>query len=514
MAIVTPLETKMAGRRVLSLKSPVDLSPIGQIACASPEDVASAVKKARTAQISWATYTFAERAEYLHRVLDIILENPDRVIDTVVRETGKAHQDALNMEVFAACDALHYYAKHTARILKTRNRRVHGLMGLIKQLRISYRPLGVVGIITPWNGPFILSINPVIQALMAGNTVVLKGSEVTPHSAKLVGDLFQEAGLPEGMLQVLSGDGEVGAALCRAGVDKVSFTGSVATGRKVAVACAEQLIPYTLELGGKDAMIVCADADLDRAASGALVGSCMNSGHYCCGTERIYVEAEVYDAFLEKVVAQARALRQGSQFGQEEDVGAVFWDRQMTIIEDHVDDALANGARALVGGRRNPNLPGLYYEPTVLVDVNHRMKIMREETFGPVLCIMKVRDAEEAIRLANDSPYGLNGNVWSRNKKRAVEIAERIDTGSVCVNDMAITYGVAEAPFGGRKESGVGQVNGETGLRGYCHAMPIVIDRFGGKELPAAYPYTAPKAEQLRKVMKFLWGTKIGRWLS
>jgi succinate-semialdehyde dehydrogenase/glutarate-semialdehyde dehydrogenase len=240
----------------------------------------------------------------------------------------------------------------------------------------------------------------------------------------------------------------------------------------------------------------------------------MNTGHYCCGTERIYVVESVYDAFLEKVLERARDLRQGAEHGWDEDVGAVFWDRQLEIIERHVADAREKGARIHVGGRRNPALKGLYYEPTVMTDVTPEMTIMQEETFGPIACIQKVHDVDEAIRLANDSPYGLNGNVWSKNKQRGFEVACRIDTGSVSVNDMAITYGIAEAPFGGRKNSGIGQVNGETGLKGYCHAMPIIIDRWGGKELPAAYPYTEKKAEQMKKALRFMYGTAIGRWLS
>ncbi len=510
MAIVTAMEAKVTGRRVLSLKSPVDLSSLGQLVCASSGDVSEAVAIARKAQGPWAALSFAERAEYMHRMLDVVLERQDKIMEVVIKETGKAPMDALNMEVFAACDALSFYAKRAGKILKTRTQRVHGVMGLMKQLKTVYKPLGVVGIITPWNGPFILSINPTIQALMAGNAVILKGSEITPNSTKLVGDLFKEAGLPDGVLQVLMGDGEVGAALCKAGVDKISFTGSVATGKKVAVACAEQLIPCTLELGGKDAMIVCDDADLDRAAAGALIGSCMNTGHYCCGTERIYVHEAVYDTFLSKVLERAKAMKQGPQHGPEEDVGSVFWDRQMDIIERHVNTAVAAGAKVHVGGKRNPQLEGLYYEPTVMTDVTHNMEIMRDETFGPIACIMKVRDEEEAIKLANDSPYGLNGTVWTKNKKKGFEIAERIHTGSVCVNDMAVTYGIAEAAFGGRKDSGLGQVNGEAGLKGYCHAMPIVIDRFGGKELPAAYPYSQAKIDQSKKFMKFLWGR---RWV-
>jgi succinate-semialdehyde dehydrogenase/glutarate-semialdehyde dehydrogenase len=266
-----------------------------------------------------------------------------------------------------------------------------------------------------------------------------------------------------------------------------------------------------LELGGKDAMIVCADADIDRAAAGALIGSCMNTGHYCCGTERIYVVESVYDEFLQKVVAQAKQLKQGQEHGQSEDVGAVFWDKQMTIIENHVTEAKYDGATVHVGGERDTTKAGLYYKPTVMTEVTHDMTIMQEETFGPVVCIMKVRNEEEALKLANDSRFGLNGNVWSQDKNKALEIATRMDTGSVCINDMAVTYGVPAAPFGGVKESGVGQVNGgEQGLRGYCHALPIISDRFGG-ELQGGYPYTPEKIAQMKKFMHFLWKTKIGK---
>ena len=291
-----------------------------------------------------------------------------------------------------------------------------------------------MAVISPWNGPFVLAMNPCLQALAAGNAVILKPSEVTPFSGLLAAEIFKEAGLPEGLFQVLTGDGETGAALCRGGVDKVSFTGSVETGRKVAVACAEQLIPCTLELGGKDAMIVCDDVNLDSAAAGAVAGAFMNTGQYCCGTERVYVADSVADAFTEKVLERVAALRQGSE--GEFDVGAIFWPKQLEIIESHVEEARERGARILAGGRRNPDLDGLFYEPTVLVDVDHEMKIMREETFGPILPIMRVADEEEALALANDSDYGLGGNVWTRDSAKGVRLAERMQTGSVCVNDM------------------------------------------------------------------------------
>jgi succinate-semialdehyde dehydrogenase/glutarate-semialdehyde dehydrogenase len=501
-------------RRHLQLRSPVNLEPTGELVCANAEDVAAAIARARAAQPAWAATRMQDRQAIVERALKIVLERQDEIIDTVVAETGKARTDAMSMEIFSVADQLCYYAKNAGKFLKPHKRKVHGLLGLMKQLRIVYKPLGVVGLITPWNGPFVLVMNQATQAVLAGNTVVAKGSEVTPFSARLAEDIFRQAGLPEGVLQVLLGDGETGAAIVHGGVDKVSFTGSVATGRKVAQACAGQLIPCTLELGGNDAMIVCADADLDRAADGAWVGSCMNTGHYCCGTERIYVVKEVYDEFLKLVLEKGKQLRQGPQHGWEEDVGAVFWDRQMTIIEAHVEDARSKGANILMGGRRNPDLPGLYYEPTVITEVDNSMDIMVLETFGPILCIQKVDSEEEALALANDSEFGLNGNVWTRDKEKGYNMATAIDTGSCSVNDMAMSYGIPAAPFGGKKNSGIGQVNGKKGLRGYCHEMPIVIDRFGGK-MQNGYPYSAKSAEGMKKLMDFLWvKTPLGRWLS
>lgn len=501
-------------RRHLQMRSPVTLEPTGELICANDEDVALAIGAAREAQREWARTSMQERAAVLERALRIVIRRQDDIIDTVVNETGKARTDAMSMEVFSVADQLCYYAKNAGKFLKPRKRRIHGMLGLMKQLRIVYKPLGVIGLITPWNGPFVLVMNQAAQAIMAGNAVVAKGSEVTPYSAKLAQEIFREAGLPEGVLQVLLGDGQTGAAIVNGGVDKVSFTGSVATGRKVAESCARQLIPCTLELGGNDAMIVCDDADLDRAADGAWVGSCMNTGHYCCGTERIYVVKEVYDEFLQRVLEKGKNLRQGQQYGWDEDIGAVFWDRQMAIIEAHVEDARSKGATIHVGGRRNPELPGLYYEPTVITGVDNSMDIMVLETFGPVLCIQKVEDEEEALRLANDSEFGLNGNVWTKDKEKGYRLAAAIDTGACSVNDMALSYGIPAAPFGGRKNSGIGQVNGKKGLRGYAHEMSIVIDRFGGK-LQTGYPYSAKSAEGMKKLMEFLWvKTPLGKWLS
>jgi acyl-CoA reductase-like NAD-dependent aldehyde dehydrogenase len=512
MAIVTPIAVTPGARRRLAISSPVTNEKIGEIEVQNASDVQAALERARKAQPAWAALSVEDRAQYVRRALGILVEKQDRIVEVVVRESGKPAAEARMMEVFAACDAMTYWSKRAPKLLRSEKVALHGLLRLTKKLEIAYKPLGVVGVISPWNGPVILSLNPTVQALLAGNTVLLKPSEVTPFSGRIAADLFREAGLPEGVLELLVGDGETGAALCAAGVDKISFTGSVATGRRVATACAERLIPCTLELGGKDPMIVCADADLDAAAGGAIAGGFLNAGQFCCGTERVYVVNEVADAFIDKVVARTRALRQ--EVSGEFDVGAMFWPRQLEIVERQVNDAVAGGAHVLVGGRRNPRLEGLFYEPTVVVDVRSDMALMRDETFGPVLPIVRVRDVEEAIARANETCYGLGANVWTRDMRKAGEIARRIDSGSVCVNDLTMTYGVPEAPFGGRKESGVGHVHGRLGLREYCHEQPILRDRFGGKQAATHYPYTQKRDEGMKKLIRFLFGTPLGRWLS
>jgi succinate-semialdehyde dehydrogenase/glutarate-semialdehyde dehydrogenase len=481
MAIVTPVETPPGERRRLRISSPVSGETLSEIAVATAGDVRAAVERARKAQPEWAGLGFEGRALYLRRAQSILVERQDEFVDVVLSESGKPRSEALMMEIFAGCDVLAYYAKRAQKLLRPERRRLHGLLRFTKRLRIEYRPLGVVGVISPWNGPFILGLNPTVQALIAGNAVVLKPAEVAPASGQL-------------------------------GVDKIAFTGSVSTGRKVAEACARQLIPCTLELGGKDPMIVCEDANLESAAAGAIAGAFMNTGQYCCGTERVYVVDSVADDFVAKVVERASRLRQGAD--GDFDVGSLFWPHQLEVVDDHVNDAVARGARVLVGGRRNPDLPGLFYEPTVLVDVNHDMLVMQKETFGPVLPIMRVRDEEEAIRMANDSSYGLSSSVWTRDGHRALEIARRIESGSVCVNDMSMTFGVPEAPFGGLKHSGIGQVNGETGLKGYCHALPVLIDRFGGRQARKAYPYSSRRDAGLQRLIRLLYGTSLSRWLS
>jgi acyl-CoA reductase-like NAD-dependent aldehyde dehydrogenase len=512
MAIVTKLETPEGVRRRLSLASPASLEPIGEIDCMTLEEVRGALETARKAQESWAELSFEERGQYMMRALRVLLESQNEYLDVILSETPKTRNEALMMDIFAGCDSLHYYAKEAAKLLRPEKKRLHGMVAMAKKLRVFYKPLGVVGVISPWNGPFILSLNPTVQALMAGNAVLLKPSSSTAFSGGLVGRLFEAAGLPEGVLTVLQGDSQTGQALLEVGVDKISFTGGEEVGRHVARCCAERFIPCTLELGGKNPVIVCADADLGNAAAGAVVGNFFNAGQYCGGTELVYVVESVADAFVDKVVEHASKLRQGDE--GEFDVGALYTLDQLQLVTEHVEDAVAKGATVLVGGRRNPNFKGLYFEPTVLADVTDDMRVLKEETFGPVMSIVRVRDEEEAIRLCNDTNYGLTASVWTRDTHRGVEIGRRIDTGNIDINDFPQTYGSAEAPFGGRKASGVGQVNGAAGLRGYCHAQPIQTDRFGGKQTARRYPLSLKKDARFQTFLRFLWGNWLGRKIS
>jgi len=496
-----------SGRKQLTLKSPVDLSHIGTYDCATSDEISVVMTQAKIAQAKWKKTSLKERVELMHRVADVVIQQQDRIMDVVMRETGKPIQEAMAMEVFSSVDSLVFYAKRAEKWLSDKKIKMHGPMRFLKKTIITYKPRGVVAVITPWNGPFILSINPVIQAILCGNSVIVKPSEVTPMSGAMVQEIFALADAPMHLVQTLIGDGETGAELINQGPDKVSFTGSVATGKKIASKCGEMLIPFSLELGGKDAMIVCSDADVKDAASGAVVGSLMNAGQYCCGTERIYVMSDIYDEFVQEVVAITNSLVQSNDC--KGDVGPTFWDKQIEIIEDHVNDAIAKGATVLAGGKRNPAFEGLYFEPTVLTEVTHEMKIMKDETFGPVICIMKVKSEDEALSLANQSHFGLNGNVWTKDLVKGQRIASLIETGACSVNDMAMSYGVNEVPFGGVKNSGVGVVNGKEGLLGYAHAMPIII----GKKSASAYPYTDKSFKQLQGALKIFWGNRLVRKL-
>jgi acyl-CoA reductase-like NAD-dependent aldehyde dehydrogenase len=392
-----------------------------------------------------------------------------------------------------------------------------GAANVAKKLTIVYEPYELVGVITPWNGPLSIPLLDVPAALMAGCAVLSKPSEIAPLAWRAAVEGWKQIGAPD-VLDAVFGFGETGAALVDV-VDYIMFTGSLNTGRRIAAAAAQRLIPCSLELGGKDAMIVCADADIDRAVDGAVWGGFVYTGQVCISVERVYVEEPVYDEFVKKLVAKTSELRVGMDAGHDYscEIGSMTTEQQLAIVSRHVDDAVSKGAKVLVGGKSGgPGSAGLFYQPTVLVDVDHDMDCMREETFGPTLPVMKVRDAAEAIEKANDSPLGLSGSVWTRDKDKANALARQLNTGTVNINNVItglLQFGV---PMPGWKESGLGsRSGGADGIRKYCRQKSIVAERVAMKKELLWYPYGRKKGAFVETVVRLLsakdWRRKFGR---
>ena len=450
---------------------------IGRAPLSSSAEVREAVAAARRAQPAWASLAYRQRGRVILQARKLMLAERDELALLVSRETGKPVAEALSMEIVPTLDAMHYFAQAAGNLLRPQKIDIgqYGLMG--RSSSIVFRPLGVIGIISPWNFPLATPADEVVMALMAGNAVVLKPSELTPLIALRLGDIFKRAGLPAGLLEIITGDGSTGAALIDARVDKIMFTGSVATGKRVAEAAAKYLTPVVLELGGKDPMIILEDADIENAARGAVWGAFANSGQACASVERCYVQTSIAPKFIEQVLQETRALKQGLGTESDIDVGAMSNERQLQIVADHVNDAKQRGAQVLTGGQRGSNLAGLFYEPTVLTEVNHSMTIMRDETFGPVLPVMTFTDEDEAIKLANDSIYGLTASVWTKDIARGKRLAERIEAGTVMVNEVVYTHGIAQTPWGGVKDSGYGRTHGRMGLLELVHPQHIHVNR-------------------------------------
>ena len=497
------------------VQNPGTGAPITEVSTATAADVAAAIARARAAQPAWGALSFAERGRALRRLTHRMLSDPE-LLDTLVSESGKPHYEAEAMELFYTCELTRYYTGRAGRRALRDDVR-HPLVFSNKRARVVYHPRGVVGVIGPWNWPLLNNFADCVAPLVCGNAVVLKPSEWTPLTSLRVQALWRELGLPEHVFQVVTGKGDIGQELCKQ-VDMVFFTGSQKVGRQIARDAGERLIPAVLELGGKSPMLVLADADLPRAAHAAVWSGFAHSGQVCIRTERVFVEEPVAARFVELCAAEVAKLRQGAapaphgdRSDVDFDVGAMTFAPQVDNARAQIADAVGKGARVVAGGASRTDLPGRFFAPTVIADATLEMAVMREETFGPVLPIMRVPDAETALRLANDSPMGLSGSVWSRDVARAQAIARRLESGSVCVNDVLVNYFCVEAPLGGVKASGMGFRHGPEGLRQFCRIETVVEDRavlgvlspFVSRQL--TFPYRSRTLRILRWLMRRLY---------
>ncbi|MCC6927885.1 MAG: aldehyde dehydrogenase family protein [Gemmatimonadaceae bacterium] len=480
-------------------------------------EVSRTVAAARAAQPAWQALGTDARAAIVERFRQRLFERRQEVAALISRENGKPVPEATMAEVATSLDLARFYARLAPSHLAPRHLTSSTLALWRKRITISHVPYGVVAVIAPWNYPFMLPAGVVIPALVAGNAVILKPSELTPACAVLLGELLHEAGVPPGAMQVLPGDGAVGAALVSADVDKVFFTGSVATGRRVAVACAERFIPCALELGGSDPAIVCDDADVEHAASGLTWGRFANAGQTCVAPKRVFVAASIHDRFVAALQQRVGALLPRSAGGGTYDVGALIQHSQESVLASQRDDATARGARAWRAwgeGRPGHQASGGVFPPTLLLDVPPAARALHEETFGPLLPIVAVRDDEEAIALANASPFGLSASVWSRNRGRAQRIASRLQAGTVVINDVTLIAGVAEVPHGGMKASGSGRAHGVLGLEECVRTQTVVDDLFTGWRQPWWFGYGDDTAARGDAYLRLAHGRSILQRLS
>jgi acyl-CoA reductase-like NAD-dependent aldehyde dehydrogenase len=501
--------------------------------------IAEAVSKAAAAQVRWAATPVRDRLRILSRFADLLCDQKEAVARVISREAGKPEAEALSTEILVVLDTVKYLRNNLPGFLRPEPI-PHGNPAMkLKSGTLLREPYGVVGIISPWNYPFSVPSVQTLTALATGNAVALKPSEFTPYSSLELQRLLREAGLDRELLQVITGEGGAGAALLAADVQKVVFTGSVATGKRVAQAAAARLLPVVLELGGKDPMIVLEDADVDVASSAAVWGAFMNAGQTCLSVERCYVHESIYQKFLDACVEKTGKLRTGSSShplrrtesgdngthagaksgapgqGTEEniDVGPMIHSRQLSIVQSHVDDAVARGARLLAGGKPLASLGPNFFAPTILADVDHSMSIMREETFGPTLPVRSFKTEDEAVALANDSEYGLAASIFTSNRKRGEALARRIMAGTVMVNDVLACFGISEAPHGGVKASGIGRTHGRFGLEEMVWPKYVDSDRLPRMKKLWWYGYGAAFSQQMGGFVELLFANGLTKRL-
>ena len=469
-------DLQIAVRKVGSV-NPATGETLREFDSATDADVHAVVARAHAAQSAWNEFGVRRRIAILRRFQRLLHQKKSEVAALITREAGKPLVEGLLTEVLVVLDATRFCVENAFAFLREQPVPHGNLAMKTKTGRILREPYGVIGIISPWNYPFSIPATESLSALVTGNAVVLKPSELTSLTALELASLLHAAGVPKDVFQVIVGDGATGSALLNAEIDKLIFTGSVATGKRIAQAAAARLLPVVLELGGKDSMLVLDDADVGVASSGAVWGAFVNCGQACLSVERCYVHRSLYDAFLEACVRKTKQLRVGNGIDPQTDIGPLIYERQLQNVESHVEDARMRGARVLTGGSRLTQLGPNFYAPTVLADVTHAMPIMREETFGPVLPVMPFDTDDEAIRLANDSDYGLAASVWTRDRARGESLARRIHVGTVMVNDAVACFGISEAPHGGVKASGLGRTHGRFGLEEMVRIKHVDSDR-------------------------------------
>lgn len=471
--------------------------------------VDAAVERARREQPAWAERSLRQRRRVIERFRGHLFERRAELAALIQREAGKPAAEAMMADVITTLDVARFCVRHGPRILRARTMIPSNAALWRKRVTIEQDPYGVIGIISPWNYPLLLPASSTLAALIAGNAVVLKPSELTPATAVRLGELLHESGVPDDVMQVLPGDGATGAALAGASIDKLFFTGSVATGRKVAVACASRLIPYALELGGSDPAIVLDDADLDIAVSGILWGRFSNAGQTCVAPKRAIVLDAVHDAFVDRLATAAARLVMGSG-ASGSDVGPVIRPSQVDALEAQLRDARQRGAHVVTHARGDRH----FFAPTIVSDVTSDMRIAREETFGPLLAIIRVKDDDEAVNVANGTPFGLSASIWSRDLARARGIAAHLDAGTVQINDAVSVVGMADVPHGGVKESGFGRLHGEAGLRECVREKAIVVDPFPSWRQPWWFGYGAEHARNIDAFARFWHGRTVMERLS
>jgi acyl-CoA reductase-like NAD-dependent aldehyde dehydrogenase len=492
--------------------NPATGEEVGRVKQNSPEEAGAAVARSRDVFHRWKNTTFSERKALVMRAREVILAELDDIAHLISAESGKPFGEAIAMEIAPVLDLMQYFARNAERMLRPKKIGIGLYAFLGRSSKIVYHPLGVVGIIPAWNYPFSIPLGEAVMAVMAGNSVVIKPSELTPFVGLKIGEIFTRAGAPEGLVQIMTGSGPTGAALVEAAPDKIMFTGSVATGKKIAEAAAKNLTSFVLELGGKDPMIVFDDANLALAAGAAVWGAFCNSGQSCSSVERLYVQERAAEQLTKLIVEKTRELKQGPGDREDVSIGAMSSERQLKIVEDHVNDFREAGAKIEIGGRRNADAlvrsegearTALFYEPTVITGATNDMRPMQEETFGPTLPIATFKTEEEAIALANDSEFGLTASVWTRDYAKGKRVAEKIEAGSVCVNEVLYTHGIGQTPWGGFKNSGRGRTHGREGLIELVQPQHIHVNRIA--ILPDAWwlPYSPEAVKTFRGFAKY-----------